>query len=296
MNNKKTSVSRQTRGQTWRQALLLIAALLLSMGFLTARPSMRAEAASRQLSTLKFHQVNRSMDVTGDGKNDAVLLTEGSYSRDSDMYEDVVVAVNGRRIARIEAQEYFKVDASLIRLKSGRIYLAVTAYGSDDYPFVSALYRFQTQSLIGVFDFKKMDQHGSRSNAVVRKVSGNTITVSLSSMNASTGWIFGDFDISESNSRLVWPKTGTVTQAASGKGKWLTARKKIVLYKNPTGSEKVAVINPGEKVYIFKWYIDGSNEKFKVSTKDGRKGYFKSAEELDWEEGFGYFKEAIYVG
>ncbi|MEE0706914.1 MAG: hypothetical protein UCH28_11110 [Adlercreutzia sp.] len=267
-----------------RLAYFVTAALvvLLACGFLATQPTdayATTAAKGAKVHTLKENVTYTQYDATGDRKADTVKVAT-SYDN-YDFGNKITVYLNGKR-AFSKSTIFYYVEAQLIQLKNGKCFIYLFAPIDNGDAEVCALYQVKNGKLKRVINFNKGlgSKIGYHVGGQVKKVSGNSMTVSFTSMSYMTGFISANYTYKYKSGTLK--KTSTTGKLSVGftpKSTYKT-KKAITAYKNTKCTSKKFTIKKGAKVKFLKTYVKGNTVRFQVKS-GGKTGWIKVATRYD---------------
>ena len=264
-----------------RLAYFAAAALvtLLACGFLAAQPAdVYATTATKgaKVHTLKENVTYTQYDATGDRKADTVKVAT-SY-QDGYIGNKITVYLNGKK-AFAKSTWFYSVKAQLIQLKNGKCFMYLYAPMDNGDAEVCALYQVKNGKLKRVINFNKGlgSKIGSHVGGEVKKVSGNSMTVSFRAMSYMAGSISADYTYKYKSGTLKkTSKTGKLHVGTTSHKNTYKSKKVITAYKNTKCTSKKFTIKKGAKVKFLKTYVKDNTVRFQVKS-GGKTGWIKVA-------------------
>lgn len=246
---------------------------------------------------LNYNTTYNTYDVTGDGVADKLILTTSMPA--GDLYKKLTVYVNDQE-ALTEEGWYFYADTYipyiyLLYMDNGKILMYIHLGGdNDDGPM--RIYEYQSGTMQLVADLEKdFGSVGYHVYSSIKDVGKDTLNVEISGMSYAIAGLRFNVTYKYVGGKLkLTGKTHKIksydANYKSGKS-YLTAKKKITLYKDKTTKKKLKKFAKGTKIKFSKIYVSGSKVSYYGKTKSGKKGWFKSKKGT-----YGTFKESLYAG
>lgn len=255
---------------------------LLACGFLATQPTdayATTAAKGAKVHTLKENATYTQYDATGDRKADTVKVST-SY-QDGYIGNKITVYLNGKK-AFVKSTWFYSVKAQLIQLKNGKCFMYLYAPMDNGDAEVCALYQIKNGKLKRVINFNKGlgSKIGNHVGGEVKKVSGNSMTVSFTAMSYMASSISADYTYKYKSGTLKkTSSTGKLTVGFKGNNTYKT-KKAITAYKNTKCTSKKFTIKKDAKVKFLKTYVKGNTVRFQVKS-GGKTGWIKVANRYD---------------
>lgn len=218
-----------------------------------------------------------SVDVTGDGKNDAVKITFGK-----DQYQvinRVKVYVNQKLALNLRTSRIYGVNIQYLQLSKNREYLYLCGRGDSSMPDIQALYRYE---LSGKTLVKALNLRSTTRN--IDKVTANSIRVVNSCQPSLTGRVTwkdtytykdGKFQL-KSNTAKASSLIGGI-QTGDGYEKYLkknqfVTQKAVTFYTDKTMTKQAFTVKANKAVTLKKITMTADRQiyfQFKSGNKTG---------------------------
>lgn len=269
---------------------ILTALMMVLMGCVTV------SAAQKSNITLKANKVYKNYDITSNGINDEIFVSDGHVG--GDYY--ISVYINGRNIWNKYAGPFTHPSIKLYTLKNGRNYMQIKCIGENDQIKFDYLVTYKNGVLINSANLKahRKDAWLGRYDSKLKKIGSNYITFTMQTQPGGIGMI--EYPVTYKQSGYSMKPSSTIYKLSSfkhpilkSKNKWTCARS-VTIYTKAIKGKKVATLKSGQKVNVVSVYYSNGNSYIKISySKNGKtvSGWAKCPN--TWKNAF--FKETIFV-
>ena len=263
-------------------AILLAA---LGTGILFAKPVQ----ANPVKAAVPVNKTVKNYDITGDGRNDKIVIKTVASADEDDMCSALTISVNGKRAYEISDTRFFAdVDAAIYTLGNGQPFLYLNTCSEGDMGPVCALLRYDKSGKFEkALDFQTiMGDFGSDRAGRVTKVDGNNIVITEEIVSYSLGINAIEFTYKYSRGRFIpASRFGNYKTIYVGRRntRYLYANKIIPVYKTSGSSALMYDLVKGSRVKIGRCALVKGKMYIEVTYK-GRTGWIQALTEFPNEE------------
>lgn len=259
---------------------------------------------------IENHTLIEDYDLTGDGVADSLWIECVEPWEDLDWGDygyHWEFLINGEPAMIIRTDWPVCPETELYQVGGGRNYLAIcqrldTNDDSDDF----GLYQYSGGELIKVCDFycSNLDMaHIFHYGAEVVSVAGDRILLRCWNQFNATAYLHWEMEFLYENGS--WMPNGNVypvvyEEYMEDKSDGMTANQPLTVYTGIDCGEIAYTVDKGGVLFLDRLCIEEGLVYFHVTNEAGQEGWLKDPEEvymnLDGEELFGWFEEAMFAG
>lgn len=276
--------------------------LIAVAGVFVMAPAKKVAAAEAYIKKLPVNCDIKKYDITGDRKADKINITYSKYNKEEWWYEELLIYINDRPYVipfpkNDSFNNFSSVQCKLIKLKNGKAFLHMAAYGLDEYDCFQSIYQFTGKSMKNVLKMYKPMNKFSITHSDVIKVKDNTITMrQLAGSLPKFGIVTYNFNFKYKDGKFVRTSdVGNVTHYMRSTG-YKTISKNVTWYTGKgCTKKKSSSLKKGTKAKPVQIYLTSKGYAVKIKTKSGKMGWIKGTKSSGFTWNQAIFKEADTV-